>query len=198
MQVDNIKKQIKIAQDSVKELDEPYKLETYKIILTKTLESPIPSGKVANTQNNDKDVSKNDNSANPDSSVKKLAGLCGVDEREIFDVLDIENGEIVLKKILEGKIRNQQIEGTQLILLGYEFGLGIKKVDSKTLKTILKDAHIEDEHGNFSTAIQSRKDLFTISTKKNNQYTYSLNANKGRNSAIELLRMYAKGETKED
>lgn len=197
METSDIKKKIKIALDSVKELDEPYKLETYKIILTKSLEFPNSSLENITQQDNVKSTPKIDDLSNLDQGIKKLLKLCNIDERELSDIIKIENDEVTIKKILTGTEKQQQVVGSQLILLVYEFGLGITEIDSITLKKVLKKSHINDKSGNFSTYMKNDKNLFSMSSKGGGRNTYSLTANKGRTSAIKLLTKLAKGEENE-
>lgn len=194
MKISDIKEQIKIALDSVKELDEPYKLETFKIILSKSLKSPNQSEKVTQIQNNDESMLKNEESTDLNSGMKQLSNLCKIDERELFDILKIENDEITLKKILSGTEKQQQIVAAQLILLGYEFGLGITEVDSLTLKKVLKKSHIHDKSSHLSKYLKNEKNLFSMSSKGGGRNTYSLTANQGRTSAIDLITKLVRGE----
>lgn len=192
MKINEIKERIEIALDSVKGFDEPYKLEAFKIILLKSLESPNQLEKII--QNNDKSVPKNGESVDPNSGMKQLSEICKIDERELSDILKIENNKITLKKILDGTEKRQLIIASQLILLSYEFGLGITEVDSLTLKKALKDFHIYDKNKNLSRTLKNEKKLFSISPKGKGLNIYSLTANHGRASAINLMAKLAKGE----
>jgi len=190
METKDIKKKIQLALDAVEKLDEPYKLETYKIILSKSLGFSTYSSEENTEKNNETTTEELD--LNQD--IKKLTELCKISSRELFDVLKIENDEVILKKILTGTEAEQQIIGSQLILLGYEFALGIPEVESGMLKGVLKKSNITDRSRNFAQHMRNRKDLFNLSSTKSNQNLYSLTANKGRNSAIELLAKLAQGE----
>lgn len=197
MEISDIKKKMKLAKEAVKELDEPYKLETYKIILKSSLNLTLPSSEEKNEQNDNKFIPKTDDSPEVDQSITKLSNLCKIDERELSDILKIGNDEVIIKKILTGTEKQQQIAGSQLILLGYEFCMGNTEIDSVTLKKCLKKSHITDKSSNFSTYIKNEKNLFSLSSKAAGRNTYSLTANKGRTSAIELLTKLAKGEESE-
>ena len=190
MKTSHIKEKIKLALEAVKELDEPYKLETYKIILSKSLGFSISSSEEITEKNNGKPSEEPKDS---DQDIKKLTDLCKISTRELFDVLKIDNDEVILKKILTGTEAEQQILGSQLIPLGYEFALGIPEVDSSTLKGVLKKSNITDRSRNFAQNLKNRKDLFSLSTKSSRRNLYSLTANIGRTSAIELLTKLAKG-----
>lgn len=190
MDTNEIKKQIKLALDLVKDLDEPYKLETYKIILMKSPDFILSSVDSVKVKNDEKP--KLVTNSNP--NMNTLADLCNVDVRELSDVLKIDNNEVTLKKILRGTEAEQQTLGSQLILLGYEFGLGILEVDSRTLKEALKKSRVPDKSRNFAHNLKIRQDLFSMSSNGQRKNLYALTANKGRTSAIELLAKYAKGE----
>lgn len=195
METNYIKNKIKIALDSVKELDEPYKLETYKIILTLFLRDSLYSEKENNKQGKTEFTYKNDKFQKFDYDIIKLAKLCKVTSRELSDVLKFDNNEVVLKKVLIGTEAEQQISGSLLILLGYEIGLGIPEVSSKILKGVLKKSNITDKGRNFAQNLKRKKDLFSMSSKNNSENLYSLTANKGRSSAIESLTKLVKGES---
>lgn len=194
MEISDLKKKIKMAMESVKELDEPYKLETYKIILSKSLDSEIQEED--NTEKKKPQESKKQpkNKENLDENLEKLASLCKISSRELSDVLKIENGEITLKKRFTGTDAEQQISATQLILLGYEIGLEINEIDSRTLKGVLKKSNIPDRNRNLAQNLKTKKDLFNMSSVSSRVNTYSLTANKGRASAIGLLTKLARGE----
>lgn len=190
MDISEIKKQIKLALDLVKDLDEPYKLETYKIILMKSPDFILSSVDVVKVKNDE----KSELIIKSNLNMNTLANLCNVESRELSDVLKIDNNEVTLKKILRGTEAEQQILGSQLILLGYEFGLGILEVDSHTLKETLKKSRIPDKSRNFAHNLKTRPDLFSMSSNGQRKNLYALTANKGKTSAIELLAKYAKGE----
>ncbi|MDH3764576.1 MAG: hypothetical protein OER82_02045 [Nitrosopumilus sp.] len=194
MEINHIKHKIKIALDSVKELDEPYKLETYKIILTSSLSDSLSSSEENNGQKDNKFTPKTDKLSKSDHDITKLSNLCKITTRELFDVLKFDNNEVILKKVLTGTEAEQQISGSQLILLGYEIGLGTSEISSKTLKGVLKKSNIADKGRNFAQNLKRRKDLFSMSSKSSGVNLYSLTANKGRTSTIELLTKLAKGE----
>lgn len=194
MEVSNIKKKIKLAQEAVQELDEPYKLETYKIILKSSLNS---TSTPPEEQNNAKFTPKIDESPKSDQGLAKLLDLCKIDERELSDVLKIENDEVIIKKTLDGTEKQQQIIGSQLILLTYEFCMDKREINSATLKSCLKKSHIFDKSKHFASNIKNKKNLFSFSSKSSNNNTYSLTSHKGRDSAIELLTKLAKGEENE-
>jgi hypothetical protein len=194
MKVSDIKKKIKLAQEAVNGLDEPYKLETYKIILKSSLNLTSTPPVEENEQNNAKFTPKIDELPELDQGMMELSNLCKITTRELFDVLKIENNEVIIKKILTGTERQQQILGSQLILLGYEFCMNNTEVDSETLKKCLKKSHIKDKNRNFSSYIKNEKTLFSLSSKGATRNMYSLTSHKGRSSAIALLIKLAKGE----
>jgi len=194
METSDIKEKIKFALEAVKSLDEPYKLETYKIILTSSLNLPLSSPEGNNEQKDNKFTPKINESPELDQGIEKLSNLCNITTRELSDVLKFDNNEVILKKVLTGLEAEQQISGSQLILLGYEIGLGILEVDSSTLKGNLKKSNIMDRGRNFAQTLKRRKDLFNLSPKSTKRKLYSLTANKGRTSSIELLTKLAKGE----
>ena len=194
MEINQIKNKIKIALDSVKELDEPYKLETYKIILTLSLSDSLPLSEENNQQKDNKLTPKIEKSPKSDHNITKLSNLCKITTRELSDVLKFDNNEVILKKVLTGTEAEQQVSGSQLILLGYEIGLGTSEISSKTLKGVLKKSNITDKGSNFAQNLKRRKDLFSMSSKSSGINLYSLTANKGRTSAIELLTKLAKGD----
>ena len=194
MKIKDVKAKINLALESVKSLDEPYKLETYKIIFSKDLNSGIQeeSNDVKKNVNNSKKELKN--KENLDENFRKLSSRCKISPRELSDILKIENGKIIFKKTFTGTEKEQQISATQLILLAYEVIYKIYEIDSATLKAELKKFKILDKNSNMARILKERKDLFSTASPNSRKNTYSLTAKIGTKSALALLTKLANGE----
>jgi len=193
MDENEIKEKYELAKKITAGFDTTHKMEAFKVVFAYLLQGGI--SKLSQTGTFGADVQEgNDPSDELSVKKKKLSNRCKISVDELDDVAKIEkDNDIELLIPFSGKESEQQILGAQIVLLIYESVLDTEWLSGTILKEILRKASIPDKGGNFAKYMKGRSDLFRSSgTKASTKYT--LTSNKGRSSATELLRKFAKGE----
>ncbi len=146
MDVEKIKQLIRTAHEAVKDESEPYKLEAFKIILTKLLndnfETMQSHKKTLHTQSTNQ--SEDGSDSNP---IQKLAKICSVSDEQMRNVLDYENGKfIILKKVEGATTAEKQINASLCILTAWAKGMNQSWIGTVTLGDSLRELSIDTAH----------------------------------------------------
>ena len=191
MNVDELTEKIKIAHEAVKNESEPYKLESFKIILDMLMHENITHIEPISDNIFPKDVPT---ATNQQLNAERLAKNCNISMNELKNVISIEGDKIELllrdKAFGDTEIK-QRINASQVILIAYEIIFETEWIKSSTLLPCLKNAKIMDPHKNLSHQLPNQTDLFR---KKPNANEYKLTSPQGQNSAYEIIGKLAKGE----
>lgn len=144
MDPEQIKEKIKIAQEIVKDLDDEYKIETFKIVLEKLLslnqqQTKPQEGTTLEVQGQPED------SSNP---LSNLAKKCDINLQELKNVLDYENNEFILLKKIEGTSDVQKkIVACQIIVTAWMKGKNIEWVKGSLLSELVEKNSLGDFSG---------------------------------------------------
>jgi len=185
---------IKIARESVADEDEPYKTESFKIILSHLLDLeseiqyPIPSSPSKKSEKKSQLSQKSD----IEEMKNQLATNCDITKDELNDVFSINNNLIEMLVPVSGMEVEQQVISSQCLLAAYEVVFGYDWVDSPLLGESLRAMGIKDKGHNLSTNLKKKSDLFRLMGKAPHK-KYKLTI-PGRKSAFILIRKLAKGE----
>lgn len=189
MDVEEIKKMIKLASDAVAELEGSFKLEAFKIILQNSLtgikkqtqiSDSIPEGSHA------EDIDNGD-MTNP---LLTLAKKSGIDLQEVKNVLDFENNEfILLKKMNQGTDAKNQVLASQLILTAQMKGLNNEWTKTSVLHEVVLKNNLGDE-GHLAKNL-SKAEIFRTKGKVRST-KYSLTTN-GWQEGLKLITKLGQG-----
>jgi len=155
-EIDAIKKAKKIVEDL--KLDEPFKSITYKTLLDKFLskggfETPI-------------EVTETKKTPTKLSPLEKLSKNLKIPLEKVNNIVQIENGSVIITKELTGKSRTEsQTKG--IVSASYVFKLGFNqsKMNSEILTEVCRNSGIDTTHiENAFTALNKKK--FLVGVKK--------------------------------
>jgi len=189
MDVEEIKKMIKLASDAVSELEGSFKLEAFKIILQNSLTGVKKQTQTSDpiTEGSEAEDIVNGDVTNP---LLALAKKSGINLQEVKNVLDFENNEfILLKKMNEGIDAKNQVLASQLILTARIKGLNEEWTKTSVLHEVVSKNNLGDK-GHLALNL-SRAGIFR--TKGQGKGTeYSLTTN-GWQEGLKLITKLAKG-----
>lgn len=185
-----LKEKIKIAKEAVsEETDETYKTEAFKVILSKLIDSDISNISSETKHRSDK---KPKLVVNEDTLTKTdFAKKCGLETKELDDVMAIDQDIIQIIAPLEGKETEKQKIATPCILAAYEGLFGQEWVSSTQLRKCLDMSGV-GELDHFARNIKRQGNMVRTKGKKPN-LEYRL-VGPGRLEAFKIIKRLAKGE----
>lgn len=195
MNSEKLKEYIKIAKEAVKdENDEQFKIEGYKIILEKLLNS---STEVKPTQSSKKEYSDKEMET-LHTDIKKgkdeLAKNCGISLDELEDVISIsKSNEIEIIVPVSGNDAKKHIVVGLCVLAASEFILEREWIESPKIAECLRAVGVKDL-ANLSATLKKYSSLIRTKGSRGVYKKYRLTSNEGRAKAFEIVRKLAKGE----
>jgi hypothetical protein len=178
-----IKKAVKIAKELVKDEEEPFKSEAFKVILSKILEESKETTPVKRPL--EKDAGKI--ATNP---LDNLSKYCSVSVDKVREVVDIVNNTVSFIIRLKASEAEKQVIASQCILLAYHVGLGVEWVKATLLREALKNAGI-GSLSNLSKNLFKRNDIFRIrGNVKSAEYRLT---EVGKNDSISKIKSLSSG-----
>ena len=182
MNEEDIKKIVNIAYEAVKDLDNPLKIEGFKLILNKLLEAGLddmkPKHQKEKISHAESDLTEND-------PLSELAKVCECSESDLMNVIDFDKKNFVLLKKVEGKNLTEKVQNTSLcILTAWMKGKDIDWVDSITLGSAIYNSGVSND--DVGKKLRMKSDLFTIKGKKKGA-KYRLTA-PGWQKGVEILK----------
>jgi len=143
MEPEKIKEKIKIAKEIVKDLEDEYKIEAFKIVLKKLLSLNHEQTKPQDILSDDQ--GQPDDASNP---LLNLAKKCNISLQELKNVLDYENNEFILLKKIEGDSDAQKkVGGCQIIVTAWMKGKNIEWVKGSSLSELVEKNSLGDLSG---------------------------------------------------
>lgn len=159
MKVEKLKEKILLAHNAVKDEEEPYKLEAFKIILKNLLNGPdVIENKTSQT--NEVAISSHEKH-NPEG-ISELAKRCKINVEQLSDIISLKGNDIELIAKISGVESEKQIIAAQIILCSYEIILGQEWTKSTSLKESLRKSGITDPYGHLAGNLQKHESIFRI------------------------------------
>jgi hypothetical protein len=178
-----IKKAVKIAKELVKDEEEPFKSEAFKVILSKILEE----SKEITSMKRPLEKGAGKIAINP---IDELSKYCSVSPDKVREVVDIANNTVLFIVRLKASEAEKQVIASQCILLAYHVGLGVEWVKATLLREALKNAGIGSLN-NLSRNLNKRNDIFRIrGTGKSAEYRLT---EAGKNDAMNKIKSLSSG-----
>lgn len=198
MKEEEYKKHIEFAKNLVKDQSEPFKTESFKIILNKLLDSNISSRKSTSSKQRTSQKTQDKDSSeeliiadNIDERVSELANELGVELGQLQDTISINDNKIEIISSLKGTSSKQKmIKGALCILLLFEKFYDTQWLKSDTIGEQLREIGIHDSGGNLSTHLKNESELFQFRGSGINR-EYKLTTTTGRKKALEILKELA-------
>jgi len=186
MNAKELQKIIQMAKDAVKDEEEPYKTEGYKIILAKLMDSataigfePIPD--IQSLEQSEKTY-----------SFETLATKCNLSVKEIKDIFEIKNAGIEIIAPIKGSDAQKHIKITLCILAASEIILGKEWTLTSVIVEALRSAGVKDL-ANFSSTLKKHPEKIRMKGVKKFK-EYKLTSTEGKSAAFELIRKIAQGD----
>jgi len=183
---------IKIARDAVKNEEEPYKTEAFKIIFSRLLDSDgSPTATSVNTKPASSKIVHKKVDTDTEKGKDELAKKCGIKTDELNDVISIKDDVIEILSIPD-KISNEkkQLISAQCVLLTYEIMMNQEWTNTSVLKNCVDKSGVGTN--NFSRTMNDNKSL--IKSRGELSGTEYKLSGPGRKNAAGLIRKLAKGE----
>ena len=187
MEINEIKTKIKFAIDAVDGIDKDYKIEAFKIILSKELNvlssSPVPKIEASGIPK-------------PPSEAPKLSELVaklGISEEEIGNVVSIIDDKIEMHYTFEGSDKQNMINFSMCYLIIKFYIFKNEWIKSTEIANAMKKIGIEDKSGNFTAYVKNETSIF-VKRGKGKELEFKLVTPKGREIALSVLKNLIKPE----
>lgn len=180
-------KMIELAIHAVSTVNDPWKIPSFSIFLSKL----VNSENFLKDQNDAKDNIKNSN-PNIEQKINEFAEKCGITKLELDTVLSINNNSVEIIYPIQGKESEKHLLGAQLMLIASESILGLDWIPSSILIECLRGMGVTDL-SNVSLNLKKHTDLIRSQGTRGNK-KYKLTSGIGRQSAYELIKKLAKGD----
>lgn len=190
----DFEKLIKIAHESVKNEIEPYKLESYKLILDYLLHSSSNTSVTSSTSDVSSDQSIPKTSLPVSGTFENFAKSCNLSSSALKDVMTIKDKKIKITASIPGGEKLQRIIGSICVLLANEKVLCGEELSGSNVLSVLKSAGIYDNSGNLASNLEEYRKLFRISGTKSGK-VYGLSSGFGIKTAQQIIEKLATGAT---
>lgn len=186
MDIEELKKKIQFAIDSVNNFPEPYRLKAFEVILAKSLEEfsekePLhPTHEKPSTETRPSSI---------EEKTGKFAKNANITLEQLKDVLDFkENGPIFIGRF-EGNEAEKQVQISELVLLVMHEVYEHEWVTSSFLWQVLQECGVSSLD-NLAANLSQRTDLFrAMGQKRGRKYRLT---GPGKTAALELLSRLAR------
>lgn len=199
MNVKDIKKQIKIAHEAVNGENEPYKLESFKIILESLLESELEQNEMHSLASMSSQTSQIHETkgeliqpSNIDGLFDQLANSCNLNSNELKDVIILKGKKLKITASLPGKENLQRVVGTLCVLLANQKLFNKDESPGTEILDVLKTAGIYDKHGHLAENLDTYRKLFRITGTKSGKI-YGISSSNGIKITQKIFEMLSKG-----
>lgn len=151
MKKEEIQAKIREIKKIVDEFEEPYKTESFKILLKNELTIPsefLKSGKNLDEKlNNKKEQSDTTRIDTSEEILTKIAQACEVSIEKIKDVIDFENNHFILLKKVQGKtLADKQVNASLCLLTAWAKGKDTPWINVTDLTKELKEIPLSIKH----------------------------------------------------
>lgn len=195
MKEEEYKKHIEFAKNLTKDQPEPFKTESFKIILNKLLDTDIstrksPSSKKGIPQKpQDKEIIDELTIVeNPEEVMSGLANELGVELDQLQDTISINGNKVeIITSINVPSSKQKMIKGSLCILLLFEKFYNSQWLKSAIIGEQLKEIGIHDPGNNLSTHLKNESEFFRFRGSNVNR-EYKLTTTNGRKKALEVLK----------
>lgn len=190
MNVEEIKLKIKLALDAVDELEGPYKLEAFKIVLQHSILGTKKSDESFDDTQTGGSQLEEYNGKDATNPLLDLAKKCNVSLQELKNVFDYENDEFILLKQLElPSVTEKQVAACQIVVTAWMKGKNVEWISGSILHELVEKNSLGDVT-NISKNLK-KSGLFRKKGKLKGT-VYSLTTN-GWQEGLKLLEKLAKG-----
>lgn len=177
-----MKELVDIAFESVKDLDEPLKIEGFKLILNKLLENNFKSIKDKSIEQKISDEETEQNHTDP---LDNLSKVCECSKSDLMNVIDFEKDNFVLLKKVKGTNLTEKVQNTSLcILTAWMKGKEKEWVDTIILNSALYNSGVSNN--DVGKKLRKKSEYITIKGKKKGT-KYRLTAT-GWQKGVEILK----------
>lgn len=194
MDEEKIKECIELAKTLVEKQPEPFKTESFKIILNKLLDSDISAKKSSSKKRTPHKPQDNETEEeltiveNPEEMISTLANELGVELNQLQDTISVNGNKIeIISSINDKSLKQKMIKASLCVLLLFEKFYNSQWVKATTIVEQLKEMGIHDSGSNLSTYLKNESQLFRYRGQNLNR-EYKLTTAEGRKQALEILK----------
>lgn len=198
MKDEEVKKHIEHAKKIVSDQPEPFKTESFKIILNKLLDSGVSTGKSSSSKKRtpqepqDKEVVEElTNAENPEEVMSELANEIGVELDQLQDTISIKGKKFEILTSIQGSSKTEKtIKAVACILLISDKFFNTPWAKSEYIAEYLRDFGIPDTGKNLSTYMKQNSNSFRF--RDSGRFKeYKLTTTAGKAKALEVLKELA-------
>jgi hypothetical protein len=201
MDEEKYKKCIEFAKTLVQEQPEPFKTESFKIILSKLLDSDISTKKSLSSTKSSSTKTKNKKVTeeltivdNQNEAMSSLADELGIELDQLKDTISINGNKIeIISSIIDASAKQKMIKAALVVLLLSEKLYNSEWVSASIITEKLRETGIHDPGKNLSTHLKNESGLFRFRGNNVNR-EYKLTTTNGRKKAFEILKELAVGK----
>lgn len=201
MNEQDVKEHIEFAKKIVSDQPEPFKTESFKIILNALLNSNATTKKSPSSkQKNSTKTQVVDNSdkltivENSDEVMLELSTELGIELDQLQDTISVHDNKIeIISSINDSSSKQKMIKASLCILILFEKFYNSQWVKSTIIAEQLREMGIQDMGSNLSTYLKNESTLFRFRGAGTNR-EYKLTTTEGRKKALEILKELSVGE----
>jgi len=198
MKEEEIKNHIEYAKKIVSDQPEPFKTESFKIILNKLLDADISTRKSPSFKKRKSQKSQNEQVVeeltiveNPEKVMSELTSELGIELDQLQDTISINGNKIeIISSINDPSSKQKMIKGSLCIMLLFEKFYNSQWVKATIIAEQLREIGIHDPGSNLSTYLKNESEFFRFRGSSLNR-EYKLTTIEGRKKALEVLKELA-------
>jgi len=189
MNPEKVKEKVKLARQAVDGIEEPYKTEAFKIILSKLLDSEKNPQKI-DLNVSTEEITKKSSIDDIKEKMKELANKCDLTINELERVISIRDNTIEFICPIFGSDARKHIIVTQCLLISYHTIFGSEWISSQTIIECLRSMGVKDVT-NLSFSLKKYPDLILAQGTRGHR-EYRLTSGQGRIYAFNTMHKLGK------
>ena len=186
---------IEFSKKLVEDQPEPFRIESFEIILNKLLDSDISTKKTSSNKNLKSSKIQNKEIVDeliivddPDRAISSLANELGIKLDQLKDIISINGNKVeLISSINDSSLKQKLIKASLCVLLLFEKLYNLEWVKASIITEKLREIGIHDSGNNLSTYLKDKSDLFRYRGSSANR-EYKLTTTNGRKKALEILK----------
>jgi len=191
MDSEDFKEKIEIAKEAVKNQEEPFKTEAFKMILEKLLSPGSSAGKTRTVKKlSGKSSSKSKLELEKKHEIKEITSKCKISESDFNETITIKNNIVEIVKRIEVKENVKHVAYGSIILTVYSVLYELEWVPSGLLKKCLDMSGVGDL-GHLSRSIKKTSLIMDRGEVTGTEYKVT---GKGMDVAFDYISKLSKDE----
>ncbi len=189
MDINDIKNNIQLAMNAVKDIPESFKTKAFEIVLSKLLEKTKPE-KITQGQKEKLPPKGTENPQNTDYRISKLAEAAGITVNQLKDLFQFEEQGPVFIGRVSGTEAEKQFQISRLTMLVFKDVYEQEWVRGSVLWKILKDYGVGSLDNLSANLTSKESEIRAMGQKRGRKYKLT---EIGRQNALVALKQFVVG-----